>query len=77
MNLDYLQHIRDALVNPLIKEGSEGVATTLNVLNNYQLLKDDIDSIVELSLWPNQKDPMSLVESKVTLVYYLEIIVSC
>jgi replication factor C subunit 1 len=64
--MDYLTHLRDSLVGPLIKEGLDGVPATLNVMQNYYLLRDDIDSLMELSSWPNQKDPMSHVESKVT-----------
>ncbi|KAJ4438820.1 hypothetical protein ANN_14772, partial [Periplaneta americana] len=65
VNLDYLTHIRDSVVRPLIKDGVEGVPTTLSFMQNYYLTREDIDSILELSLWPNQKDPMSQVDSKV------------
>jgi len=64
--MDYLTHLRDSLVGPLIKEGLDGVSATLNVMQSYYLLRDDIDNLMELSSWPNQKDPMSHVESKVT-----------
>jgi replication factor C subunit 1 len=64
--MDYLTHLRDSLVGPLIKEGLDGVSATLHVMQSYYLLRDDIDSLMELSSWPNQKDPMSRVESKVT-----------
>lgn len=64
--MDYLTHIRDSLVGPLIKGGLDGVPATLDVMQSYYLLRDDIDSLMELSLWPNQKDPMSHVDSKVT-----------
>ncbi|KAJ9584532.1 hypothetical protein L9F63_021142, partial [Diploptera punctata] len=72
VNLDYLQHLRDALLNPLIKEGSDGVPATLNVMQNYYLMREDIDSMLELSLWPNQKDPMSLVKAALTRTYNKE-----
>jgi hypothetical protein len=64
--MDYLTHLRDSLVGPLIKQGLDGVPATLGVMQNYYLLRDDIDSLMELSSWPNQKDPMSQVDSKVT-----------
>jgi len=64
--MDYLTHLRDSLVGPLIKEGLDGVSAALHVMQSYYLLRDDIDSLIELSLWPSQKDPMSHVESKVT-----------
>lgn len=65
VNLDYMTHLRDAISGPLIKEGIDGVPATLHVMQDYYLLREDIDSLMELSLWPNQKDPMSLVDSKV------------
>lgn len=61
-----MTHLRDAISGPLIKEGMDGVPATLHVMQDYYLLREDIDSLMELSLWPNQKDPMSLVDSKVT-----------
>lgn len=65
VNMDYLTHIRDSVVGPLVKEGLDGVPATLHVMQSYYLLREDIDSLIELSSWPNQKDPMSHVESKV------------
>ncbi|GFG38063.1 hypothetical protein Cfor_02338 [Coptotermes formosanus] len=65
VNMDYLTHLRDSVVGPLIKEGLDGVPATLHVMQSYYLLRDDIDSLMELSSWPNQKDPMSHVNSKV------------
>lgn len=65
VNMDYLTHLRDSIVGPLIKEGLDGVPATLHVMQSYYLLRDDIDSLMELSSWPNQKDPMSHVDSKV------------
>jgi replication factor C subunit 1 len=63
--LDYLIHLRDSVTGPLINEGVDGVAATLSVMQKYYLLREDIDSLMELSLWPNQKDPFSHVDSKV------------
>jgi replication factor C subunit 1 len=64
--MDYMTHLRDAISGPLIKEGIDGVPATLRVMQDYCLLRDDINTLMELSLWPNQKDPMSHVDSKVT-----------
>lgn len=63
--LDYLPYIRDAIIKPLINEGAAGVPQSLDVLKKYYLLREDLESLLELSSWPGQKDPMSLVESKV------------
>lgn len=34
-------------------------------MNHYHLVKDDVESLNELSLWPGNKDPMSDIPSKV------------
>ena len=34
-------------------------------MNEYNLLRDDFDTILELSTWPGQKDPTTLIDSKV------------
>ncbi|XP_060810541.1 replication factor C subunit 1 isoform X2 [Amyelois transitella] len=63
--LDYCTHLRDAVLTPLIKEKTEGVDKALETLEAYHLLRDDLDSLTELSLWPGQRNPMVLVDSKV------------
>lgn len=34
-------------------------------MNHYHLVKDDVESLNELSSWPGHKDPMSDISSKV------------
>lgn len=63
--LDYSSHLRDAIINPLIKDKSEGIDKSLEVLESYHLLREDLDSLVELSVWPGQRNPTILVDSKV------------
>ena len=65
INLDYLLPLRDLILQPLIQKGSEGVPEALAALQTYDLVKEDLESILELSQWPNKKDPMTLIESKV------------
>ncbi|XP_021919425.1 replication factor C subunit 1 isoform X2 [Zootermopsis nevadensis] len=69
VNLDYLTHLRDSVVSPLINNGLDGVAATIHIMQNYYLLREDIDSLMEISLWPNQKDPLSCVNSKVKAAF--------
>jgi hypothetical protein len=57
--------LRDNVLGPLLKEGSDGIETSLSVMHNYNLLREDIESLTELTTWPQTKDPMSAVESKV------------
>ncbi|XP_045453780.1 replication factor C subunit 1 [Melitaea cinxia] len=63
--LDYAYHLRDAVVNPLIKDKADGIEKSLDVLESYHLLREDLDSLVELSLWPGQRNPTILIDSKV------------
>ncbi|CAH0722946.1 unnamed protein product, partial [Brenthis ino] len=63
--LDYATHLRDAVVTPLIKDKSDGIDKSLEVLEAYHLLREDLDSLVELSLWPGQRNPTILIDSKV------------
>ncbi|CAG4920757.1 unnamed protein product [Colias eurytheme] len=63
--LDYAPHIRDAILDPLIKDKMDGVQQSLQVLEQYHLLREDLDSLTELSVWPGQRNPMVLVDSKV------------
>lgn len=65
INLDYLQHIRSKIINPLLKNGSGGIEESLEAMNSYHLLREDLDNIVEVSHWPGQKDIMARIDSKV------------
>lgn len=67
MNLDYSLTLRNHIVHPLVVAGVEGISTALSTLHEYSLVKDDLDSLLELTSWPNCKDPMSRVDSKVGL----------
>lgn len=62
INLDYLPQLRDAITRPLI---SEDVETSIDVMNQYHLTRDDFDSILEVSLWPGNRNPMQFIETKV------------
>lgn len=63
--LDYAYHLRDAVVNPLIKDKADGIEKSLDVLESYHLLREDLDSLVELSLWPGQRNHTILIDSKI------------
>ena len=68
LNMDYLPHLRNHLTSPFLDEGSEGVPKVISFMDDYDIVKDDFDNILEISQWPNRKDPMSMVESKVRFV---------
>ncbi|RWS26715.1 replication factor C subunit 1-like protein [Leptotrombidium deliense] len=64
LNLDYLEPLKRAITQPLISKGNDGVTDVLEVLHAYNLLKEDMDTIIELSTWTDQKNPMTNVDSK-------------
>lgn len=65
INLDYLQYIRNKIVNPLVKNSTDGVEEALDAMNSYHLLREDLDNIIEVSHWPGHKNVMSAIDSKV------------
>ncbi|XP_035230443.1 replication factor C subunit 1-like [Stegodyphus dumicola] len=63
--LEYLPLLKRALTRPLITDELEGVNEVLKIMENYYLLREDFDSIIDLSLWPNQTDPRTKISTKV------------
>ena len=63
--MDYLSVLKDMLSKPLIGRGTEGIKKVISIMNDYNLTRDDFDTILELSTWPDQKDPSTLIDSKV------------
>lgn len=66
VNLDYLHYLRQALLRPLQRSGAEGAGEAVQILDDYQLIKEDVDSMMEISVWGNQADPYSKLDSKVS-----------
>ncbi|GAA29341.2 replication factor C subunit 1 [Clonorchis sinensis] len=60
--LDYASVLADLLTRPL-KEGD--VDSVLNMLVKYQLLREDLDSILELTTWSSRPNRMLNIDSKV------------
>uniref|UniRef100_A0A3P8V5E4 Replication factor C subunit 1 n=1 Tax=Cynoglossus semilaevis TaxID=244447 RepID=A0A3P8V5E4_CYNSE len=69
VNLDYLHYLRQALLSPLQKHGTEGAGQAVQLLDDYQLVKEDVDSIMEISVWGGQPDPYSKLDSKVKAAF--------
>lgn len=69
VNLDYLHYLRQALLSPLQKHGAEGAAQAVQLLDDYQLVREDVDSIMEISVWGGQPDPYSRLDSKVKAAF--------
>ena len=59
--LDYLEPLRDAILRKMTKEDIEA---TVEFLNSYYLRKEDLDSIMELSIYGSQDDPFGKIDSK-------------
>lgn len=56
------------MINPLIHHGQDGVQDAVKAMTTYDLLREDLESLLELSQWPGSKDPMSRVDSKVSSI---------
>ncbi|XP_013373524.1 PREDICTED: replication factor C subunit 1 isoform X2 [Chinchilla lanigera] len=69
VNLDYLSHVRDALVQPLASQGVEGVQDVVALMDAYYLTKDDFDSIMEISSWGGKPSPFSRLDPKVKAAF--------
>ncbi|KAK0152836.1 Replication factor C subunit 1 [Merluccius polli] len=65
VNLDYLPYLRGALLSPLQRQGAEGAGQAVQLLDDYQLIKEDVDSMMEISVWGGQPDPYSKLDSKI------------
>ncbi|KAG7241298.1 hypothetical protein INR49_025816, partial [Caranx melampygus] len=69
VNLDYLHYMRQALLSPLQRFGAEGASQAVQLLDDYQLVREDVDSIMEISIWGGQPDPYSKLDSKVKAAF--------
>lgn len=59
VNLDYLPHLVRGIVGPLRRDGIQGVDQAVRAMENYDLIREDLDSLLELSQWPNKPDIMA------------------
>ena len=62
--LEQSQILRDHILTPLVKEAADGVDASVARMGDYNLLREDLDSLIEVSQWPDRPDPMKNVESK-------------
>lgn len=63
--MDYLSHIRDALVQPLTTQGVEGVQDVVALMDAYYLMKEDFENIMEISSWGGKPSLFSKLDPKV------------
>merc|ERR1719300_1669575 len=62
--LDHGQMLRDHILSPLVKNGAEGVDDAVTRMGDYNLLREDLDNLIEIGQWPERPDPMRGVDSK-------------
>lgn len=59
VNLDYLPLLVDAIVGPLKRQGAAGVESAVKAMENYDLMREDLDSLLEVAQWPNRAEIMA------------------
>ncbi|XP_075799530.1 replication factor C subunit 1 isoform X1 [Microtus pennsylvanicus] len=69
VNMDYLSHIRDALVRPLTSQGVEGVQHVVTLMDTYYLMREDFENIMEVSSWGGKPSPFSKLDPKVKAAF--------
>ncbi|KAK7166394.1 hypothetical protein R3I93_006230 [Phoxinus phoxinus] len=69
INLDYLPYLRSAILEPLQSHGSEGANQSVKLMDDYDIIKEDVDNMMEISTWGGQPDPYSKLDSKVKAAF--------
>ncbi|KAM9330406.1 replication factor C subunit 1 [Gastrophryne carolinensis] len=69
LNMDYLPYMRDKLVQPLTDRGTDGVQEVIDLMDNYYLMKEDFDNIMEISSWGGKPSPFSKLDPKVKAAF--------
>ncbi|XP_021252676.1 replication factor C subunit 1 isoform X2 [Numida meleagris] len=69
VNVEYLTYLRDALVQPLKDLGADGVQDAIAFMDSYCLMKEDIDNIMEISMWGGKPSPFSKLDPKVKAAF--------
>ncbi|KAJ6655370.1 hypothetical protein lerEdw1_005428 [Lerista edwardsae] len=65
VNLDYLSYLRDAIVRPLTRLGTEGVQDAVTFMDSYCLMKEDVENIMEITSWGGKPSAFSKLDSKI------------
>ncbi|XP_061848332.1 replication factor C subunit 1 isoform X2 [Colius striatus] len=69
VNMEYLSYLRDALVRPLKDLGADGVQEAITFMDSYCLTKEDIENIMEISMWGGKPSPFSKLDPKVKAAF--------
>uniref|UniRef100_A0A0R3RH33 Replication factor C subunit 1 n=1 Tax=Elaeophora elaphi TaxID=1147741 RepID=A0A0R3RH33_9BILA len=65
MVLDYVPVLRHSYCRSLLDRENDGVNDVINLYKEYNLVRDDIESVAELAVWPGMKDPGAAIPTKV------------
>ena len=57
--------MRNMLSSPLANEGAAAVESVIARLDAYDLMREDFDSIMDLTSWSSSVNAMEKIESKV------------
>lgn len=55
-NLDYLPCLRQHLTKPLQEHDKDGVPEVIKLMDDYDIIKEDYDNMMEFTKWPNTVD---------------------
>uniref|UniRef100_A0A672MSV7 Replication factor C subunit 1 n=1 Tax=Sinocyclocheilus grahami TaxID=75366 RepID=A0A672MSV7_SINGR len=74
INLDYLPYLHSAILEPLQSQGSEGASQSVNLMDDYNIIKEDVDNMMEISLnrWSTVFFPFLQVKAAFTRAYNKE-----
>lgn len=62
-NLDYLPCLRQHLIKPLKDLEKDGVPQVIKLMDEYDIIKEDYDNIMEFTKWPNTLDHSKMLSS--------------
>ncbi|NWT51868.1 RFC1 factor, partial [Erythrocercus mccallii] len=69
VNMEYLSYLRDSLVQPLKDFGADGVQQAITFMDSYCLMKEDVENIMEVSMWGGKSSPFSKLDPKVKAAF--------
>ena len=69
VTLDYGQRLREHIVSPMSKTGADGVEQSVVNINDYNLLREDLDGLMEVTQWPGRPDPWQALDSKIKAAF--------
>uniref|UniRef100_A0A8R1TLE0 Replication factor C subunit 1 n=1 Tax=Onchocerca volvulus TaxID=6282 RepID=A0A8R1TLE0_ONCVO len=68
MVLDYVPVLRHNYCRSLLDKENDGVNDIISLYKEYNLVRDDIESLAELAVWPGMKDPGAAIPTKAFLI---------